>query len=446
MNISTPYIVPPQFIEAQPPDSGSTTGAVGLFLALTSFGELKGRVTKAFNSQGLEAKMIAVHEIIKAPFKLCIGFLSTISLLSTVAKFLTISIGVVLSPIVLATCALIFAIASTVYLGMELIRSIIILDKSRRFLNKEEIGTALEKIKLLNNLADQGFEKIGLTLFQNKKILRQHLGDEEYNTLTASYCKSANEVAKALKKAQAVLTYNKLNTLFTKYVAKDSRQTEYFARRIGNNAANAFSKRVQNITQYDLSSLKNMDDTKLDAFIEQGKSLLKMVNTQSKKVLKVHIFSVIVILAAGFSLAVSAKVIAIPVTMASIGITCFAGATSMARSFANDGYIDNPNKGISLRLSIPKSLSPTKEGERVWSIWRIFDHTNPHISRLLKCLYVFTSVILPGILPLFDGAIYKAEWVKRARGEGENYDLFDKHNTMRVPEITNRERSHAITR
>ncbi len=386
-------------LEETVPETGSPTGILGLVFVFTSIIELKERVTKAFKSKDLEVKMLAVHDIIKAPFKLCIGALSAISILSTAAKVLAIAIGVVMTPVALSICALVFTIASAIYLGMELIRSIIILKKSNAFLDKEEIGTVLKKIELLKT--------------------------KEKNTLLSNCDMSA------LKQAQAILTYNKLNTLFSNYVSSDVDQKEYFARRIGNNAANAFSERVQNITQYNLPLLQTMDDTKLDTFIDQGKSLLKMVNTQALKVQKIHIFSLIVIFVAGLALAVSSQFIAI-----SAPITCLSGAIALARSVGNDGYIDHAGEGINLRLCIPKCLSPTKKGEKVWSIWRTTDYKNPHTNRFLKCLYIFGCFLSVGILPLFDGAIFKAEWIKKARGDGENYNI-PANETMRVPALKN---------
>jgi hypothetical protein len=419
------------------PDTGSTTGVAGLLFVFTSFQIIKNNTIHAFKSKSLEGRVLAVHELIKEPLKLLIGALSAISLLSTAAKFLALSISVVITPMLLASCALIFAIASTVYLSMELIRSIVILKKSIQFINREQIGTVLDKIQLLDNLVGLSVKDVQLKLKQHASDLKKHLGEEEFKTLADTCTKSSDEIAVALKKARALLAFIKLDNLRNKYLppAAEVRKVDYFSRRIGGVAAKAFSEKVEAISEYSLDTLKGMqDDNQIDAFIENGKGLLSMVDRQARKVLKVHALSVAVILLSGLGLAVSTKLITFSIAIFSAVISVAATVFGLIRSFSNDAYIDNAGDGFSLRLSIPSSLSPA-EGKRVWSIWKTTDSNNPHLSRLAKCLYVFGSVASFGILPLFDGAVLNAQWIKKARGNGGDFHSNGAYASVKIPSL-----------
>ena len=430
-------------INAQPttyqsvPETGSTTGVAGLLFAFTSFQNIKNNAIHAFKSRSLEGRILAVHDLIKEPLKLVIGALSAISLLSTAAKFLALSISVVITPILLASCALIFAIASTVYLSMELVRSIVILKKSIQFINREQVGTVLDKIQLLDDLVGLSVKDVKLKLEQHASDLKKHLGEDEFKALAETCTKSVDEVGAALKKARALLAFIKLDRLRNKYLppSAEVRKVDYFARRIGGVAASAFADKVEAISEYTLDILKGMkNDNQIDAFIENGKGLLSMVDRQARKVLKVHALSVAVILLSGLGLAVSTKLITFSVGIFSVVISVAATVFGMIRSFSNDGYIDNAGKGFSLRLSIPSSLAPT-EGKRVWSIWKTTDSNNPHLSRLAKCLYVFGSIASVGILPLFDGAVLNAQWIAKVRGSGGDFHSNGAYCDVKIPAL-----------
>jgi hypothetical protein len=416
-------------IQHIPPESGQTTGVAGLILSLTAIPQLIKKIGKVFATGTIDAKVLIVHDIIKTPMKLLIGFTSAVSLLSAAAKVLTISIGVVMTPVALATCALLFAVCSTIYLSLELIRSILMIIQSERFMNKEEVGTVLKRIEILDNLTGQSKEHIIATLKKNNAILTKHLGKEALDDLMTA----TTNLGGALKKAQAILTYKKLDTLYKNYVAEKAPHPEVLGQRIGAFAAKTFADRVTNISHITLNDIKGMTEADLDTLTTQGKSLLKMVDRQTYKVLKVHILSLGVIAAASLSLIVSVKLLPLlSATAISVGISGVATALSLARSVAVDAFVDNTQKGVSLRLMIPRSFSPVNN-ERVWSIWRETDVKNKRLATVAKILYVIGSIISLGTLLLFDGAIYKAEWIKKARGDGADYDKNSQYDNMRVP-------------
>ncbi len=417
------------------PESGATTGVSALLLVFTSIEILKTNVVQAFKSRSLEGMILAVHDIIKAPLKLIIGTLSAISLLSMAAKFLAISIGVVMSPLALATCALVFTIISALYLTMELVRSAHLLDQSIAFLDNEQIGASLKHIQVLEKLKNQTPAKRAETIKQYQGILEKTLGEKQVAGLAKTCTEGGDKLDLSIKKASAVFTYIKLKSLSDGYLNLNEIQNfDYFARRIGGFAARAFFDRVQAIHDYSKDSFKLLDPEKLDAFIDGGKRLLEMVNKQAHKVIEVHAFSIFVILFSGFALAISAHLIPLSAAIVSILASVGAAVFSLIRGFATEGYIDNAGIGFSLRLSIPGCLAP-KDGERVWSIWRSTSSGNIHLDRFTKCLYVFGSVVSVGILPLFDGAIYKASWIKTARGNGADYDLNPNYEGMIIPSL-----------
>ncbi|MCH9622025.1 MAG: hypothetical protein S4CHLAM20_14590 [Chlamydiia bacterium] len=385
--------------------SGRVTSKTGIISAIAGLPSLIKRAKIAFNGNSLESKIIAIQDIINVPLKVIISSSSGVNALNALIK-----VGCI------ATALSVLLITSSIYLVLELMMSILVLVKSINFDKKEKIIELLSTIKNLDHEINR-LESLPLPIQE----------------------KSQSETLR-LRQAKAYLLTNRIKRL--KEYQKDERQLIYLTRRIGITATDGFIKASKHINLYEKETIIEMSTEELIEFNKKGETLLTMVEHHRAKALHVHIFSLAVIAIFTISMLFTTKVL--PTTNSLIGAFASGGSTSasLTRSFLDDGYINNTGKGFSLRLAIPKVLAP-EEGESTLSIWRSFDAK-------LKPLYIFLSVISLGLFYVFDAHIFKSQWIKNLRGNGDQFDqknaLYHEHDfTIPAPVLEFQDMSDSDT-
>lgn len=361
--------------------SASTMGMSSLFFSLVGIPSMIKNIKIAHTTKSLEGRIVAIKDFLQAPLKSLFSIASIIkSAHSILGITMHVSLIALLSPVLLIT--------GIAYLVMEFAATIMQLTKSGNFIKNQAIEKLLTDIVDIDKSPD----------FSESDKLR----------------------------LQVQLIRAKLNEL--RDFDSNDRGRAYLARRIGQNASIELFDATDNmnIACEDLRDLE-----KVRALKETGIKLLNMVNVQSKKVLRVHILAMVTLTFAAISLLATVGCIPIPIMAISLLVSGAATTTSLATSVAGSAYIENAKKGVDLRLAIPKALTAQKD-QKTWSIWN-------KTSVAGKIGYVAASIISVGLLAVFDGLIYKSQWITKLRGDGDNYgnakSEFKRHEiTFTMPE------------
>lgn len=381
-----------------------------LWVALDIPGIIK-RVKTAYSTKNSEAQVLVLQEILAMPVKAISSILSIIKETATLtngAALTLLGITTVASALILSVSLVVCSIA---YLVLEWTRTVMVLAATGDFENKEKLHRCLRVLKDIELTAENTLPKMQRHLKAHQQAAVKVLGRDRYEQIT-SHRATAHTVAKT----RAEITREKVDSLFRRYVQDpDNRRAQVLSKRIGVNAANAFADGALNITSYDSAIINTFSTRSLADFSSRGIKLLSMVDHQREKVFKLHLFALGVLTFATASIAISIS--AIPGAGGVIAATIVSAGTSLLstiKGMGEDAFVKNTGDGFAPRLLVPKFLIP-EEGEKTFSILN-------SLSVPAKIFYVFFSIITLGVLPLFDGAIYKSQWIKRLRGNQDDFD------------------------
>ena len=446
-------------------ESTSAVGIGGVSVLLDLPGIIN-RAKLAFETKSIEGRLLSIQEIVGIPIKLIIAVASAYQTVAPILPVVaTIGLATIFSWLLLASTA--------TYIVLELIKTAFTIVKTVRFEKKYELQKIInehsnslntnlkifQSIILDDQISEERLSKKETKIAKTKTIyekfdeidtLNKDKGFKEQliNTVGEAAAARILNVSKNLSqydistakdmtdeqldlfitKGQAFLNFVKkaLNTQ-TRQNAKDlaekiielknhtvdKKQTSYLARRIGKNAANIFIDLTKSTSGYLTTSFENLDQNQIEQFNTKALNLLTLVNNHRKKALFVHIFSIFVLTLANVALIFAAKLVvtSLPVALTVSGLS---SSASMLRFILNNSFVDNLQKGIDIRLGIPEELVP-KSGERTWSILRSIESKNT----LGLYLYGLGCVLSAGILPIIDGCVLKAQWIKKLRGTGD---------------------------
>ena len=410
-------------IREQISDSGnSKPGTIGIIGFFTSLGPLFQESKAAWRESSVEGKIQIVSKWAQKPVTL---LLTVGSILSTQSKGAE-GLGSILKLAAvkgaafagMAVLAPIVMVAGIIYLSIELIKTIMALVKSISFESKMNISGALKQIETLSadlRTAKAYIEKNKEALIEqlggndaSKRLIDQIIGEHDDN----------NKLQGEINLLKAHITYTKLQILHKKYVTRPNelgidgaKHIRFFQKRIGANAQMAFNKGVEKISTFDVPKLEGLSPNALRDFNTKGTTLLKLVNTQRKKVLKVHIFSITVIALSVASIIVSAALLGPAGIMVGVALTVVGIVLSGIRSVANRAYVNNAGNGFSARLFIPYSMA-AKDGESNFQMWKT-------ASKGKKVGLVILNILTFGVPAIFDG-ISKSKWITKLRNGRED--------------------------
>lgn len=372
--------------------SASTMGMSSLFFSIIGIPSMIKNIKIARTTKSLEGRIVAIKDFIQAPLK---SLFSIASVLKSAHSIL----GIAMHASLVALFSPVLLITGAAYLVMEFAATIMQLTKSGNFIKNQAIEELFTNIAEIDKRSD------------------------------------IDEPTKLRLQVQLIRV--KLNEL--RNFDSNDRGRAYLARRIGQNASIELFDATDNMDAA-CNDLRDID--KVKALKETGMKLLDMVNVQSKKVLRVHFLAMVTLTFATISLLATVGFIPISIMAISLLVSGAATATSLATSVAGSSYIENAKKGVDLRLAIPKALTAQKD-QKSWSIWN-------KAGVAAKIGYVAASIISVGLLALFDGAIYKSQWITKLRGDGDDYgnakSQFKRHEiTFSVPETLSREPSSPRT-
>jgi len=370
------------------PKTGRTTGILG-YAVIGEISTIIQKAKTAFKGKSIEAKLIAIQDIINIPLRLLIAIATTIN---ATAPFIQVAAYAAIATVAIS----VLLIVSSIYITLELLSTIMSTIKSVRFEEKEKLGHVL---KVTKKLAKE-ISKLEEQSAPSQQILR-------------------------LKRVIAFENTIKLYDLY-KYT-DDERQQDYLIRRIGIVAVEGFKKAYENMDAYSADAIYKLSEKELEVFNTQTTTLLTMMNHHRKKSLNVHIYSLPVLFIFAVSMLISTKVI--PTTDAAYGIlaSVLSTGTSVWRMLLDDIYVNNTCKGVDFRLFFIFKLLAPKEGEKTLSI-----------ERKMNCKWKYTllSVLSLGLLHVFDKYIYKAQWMK---------ELTSTKNSFNHPEALFKERDFTIS-
>ena len=387
--------------------SGKTTGASGALFALLDVASLKKRMHHAKTTLSKEGKFHAALDLAALPQKILISLFSIgkqiLQKIEPASALVKIGLAASLTAVLVA---LIFL--SGIYLAFEGVRTAVELAKSLRFEKKEAIGKTLDLLENLTVSQQRSLDEVKDYLQANKEEILQSLGDLR----DMIWSKDPDE---QLLQIRAILSQKKVANLFHFYVGENAfaKHTDYLSRRIGPTSTKAFQEAAREIDDYQAYDISTLNKEELTDFTERAENILRMLERQRKKVLKIHALSVASITVAATALVLTSPLTHIGLCAASIyAISTGAGVVGGARAVAEDSYLAHTGEGINPRLVIPKALC-AKEGETNFSIWR-------NASTVKKVFYVGLSILTLGLPVIFD-ALFKSSFITSLRGRADEF-------------------------
>jgi hypothetical protein len=424
--------------------SASTTGTLGI-LVLGNIPTIVSKIKLCTKINFAEGIGNGLMDLFQAPLKITISVISILKTLNYLPH-IAIPIAAIATPILI--------LSSAVYLLIEFIRTIQNLALSVQFGQKTNLSDALKQLDTLKDLQTD----TALYLAENKQALIAHMGERAYYKLEQDLkVQNANDligqkrenIENFKEKIKAYITMHKVQNIYKTYVKgegndrflgekqanlenKDDHQYfRYLQKRIGQLAANEFAKDAEHIDTYSIEKLDLMDIESVKAFNQSATNLLSMVNMQRKKVLKVHIYSVVVLSLASLTLASSFIFVGPVLGMVATGVSIGASLFALGSGYANDAYINHTGKGFSARLMIPIWLT-AKEGETNSSFWKT-------ASTGKKVAFVIGNILVG--LPLLYTRIAKSTWITKLRNGNDTFladgnSFTSENSTFKTKEMT----------